>query len=198
MMSNQKPQPDFQKSVKERRIEFELNQQNSNEPQSAVQLQMKVDKMLSTPLQLTMEELADRAKAFEKFRKSYRKNEAMEDNRNLLKEKYARGKHLGQEVNVSRQNIKTYSGQIEEIRKQNAMRGLIDENGEIKKTAEEEDLQAKIQVQKREYQSQYNELKDLKTEIERIQNILERCREAMQKDFEEYIGLQKALMSSRV
>lgn len=53
-----------------------------------------------------MEELADRAKAFEKFRKSYRKNEAMEDNRNLLKDKYARGKYLGQEVNTSRQMIK--------------------------------------------------------------------------------------------
>jgi len=51
--------------------------------------------MLTEPVQLTMEELADRAKGFERFRKSYRKNEAMEDNRNLLKEKYARGKQLG-------------------------------------------------------------------------------------------------------
>jgi kinesin family protein 6/9 len=73
--------------------------------------------MLTAPVQLTMEELADRAIAFEKFRKSYRKNEAMEDNRNLLKEKYARGKHLGQDVNISRNSIKKYSGQIEEIRK---------------------------------------------------------------------------------
>ena len=80
---------------------------------------------------LTMEDLADRAKAFEKFRKSYRKNEAMEDNRVLLKEKYSRGKHLGQQVNESRTLIKKYSSQIEEIRKQNAMRGLIDANGEI-------------------------------------------------------------------
>ena len=56
-----------------------------------------------------MEDLADRAQAFEKFRKSYRKNEAMEDNRNLLKDKYARGKHLGQEVNQSRTLIKKYS-----------------------------------------------------------------------------------------
>lgn len=31
------------------------------------------------------------------------------------------------------------------------MRGLIDENGEIQKTQEEEQLQAKIQVLKREY-----------------------------------------------
>jgi len=94
--------------------------------------------MLFEPVHLTMEDLADRAKAFEKFRKSYRKNEAMEDNRNLLKDKYARGKNLGAEVNNSRSLIKKYSSQIEEIRKQNAMRGLIDASGEIIKTPEEE------------------------------------------------------------
>ena len=85
-----------------------------------------------------MEDLADRAKAFDVFRKSYRKNEAMEDNRQLLKEKYGRGKQLGSEVNKSRQLIKQYTGDIEQIRKQNAMRGLVDENGEIMKTPEEE------------------------------------------------------------
>ena len=64
-----------------------------------------------------MEDLADRAKAFDMFRKSYRKNEAMEDNRELLKQKYARGKHLGQSVNQSRQMIKQYTNEIEQIRK---------------------------------------------------------------------------------
>lgn len=97
----------------------------------------RVNQMLTEPVQLTMEELADRAKGFEKFRKSYRKNEAMEDNRNLLKDKYKRGKELGQAVNTSRNLIKKYSSQIEEIRKQNAMRGLVDDNGEIIKTPEE-------------------------------------------------------------
>lgn len=70
----------------------------------------RVNAMLTEPIQLTMEELADRAKGFEKFRKSYRKNEAMEDNRNLLKEKYKRGKELGSDVNTSRNLIKKFSG----------------------------------------------------------------------------------------
>ena len=97
------------------------------------------------------------------FRKSYRKNEAMEDNRNLLKEKYQRGKDLGAQVNQSRNLIKQYTSEIEQIRKQNAMRGLVDQNtGEIIKTAEEDEYQSKITKLKREYQSQYNELKDLK------------------------------------
>lgn len=131
MMSAQKPNVDYSKSIKDRRIEFELNQQQSQHPTTQSALETKVNNMLTAPVHLTMDELADRAMAFEKFRKSYRKNEAMEDNRNLLKEKYARGKELGADVNASRQSIKRYSGQIEEIRKQNAMRGLIDENGEI-------------------------------------------------------------------
>jgi kinesin family protein 6/9 len=64
------------------------------------------------------------------------------------------------------------------------MRGLVDENGEIIKTEEEEKNQQQITEVKRKYQSQYNELKDLKSEIERIQALLERCREKLQKDFE--------------
>ena len=48
--------------------------------------------MVEGPIQCSMEDLADRTKAFDMFRKSYRKNEAMEENRALLKEKYARGK----------------------------------------------------------------------------------------------------------
>lgn len=70
-----------------------------------------------TPIQCTMEDLADRAKAFDMFRKSYRKNEAMEDNRRLLKEKYGRGKQLGADVNQSRSHIKNYTSQIEQTRK---------------------------------------------------------------------------------
>jgi len=88
----------------------------------------------------SLEDLADRTKAFELFRKSYRKNEAMEDNRNILKEKYARGKALGQSVNDIRNQIKDLTNQIEQIRKQNALRGLVDENGEVIRTPEENQL----------------------------------------------------------
>lgn len=97
--------------------------------------------MVTGPVKVTIEDLADRAKSFEMFRKSYRKNEAMEENRNLLKEKYARGKHLGTSVNNTRNAIKDLTNNIEQIRKQNAMRGMVDDNGEILSTPEEETLQ---------------------------------------------------------
>ena len=53
------------------------------------------------------------------------------------------------------------------------MRGQVDSNGEIIQTAEELNLQSKISVLKKSYQDQYQELKELKSEIERITNLLD-------------------------
>ena len=64
---------------------------------------------------------------------------------------------------------------------------MVDENGEIVRTDEEDGLQGQINKLKHNYQREYNELKDLKMEIERIQNLLERCRVRMQKDFEQWL-----------
>ena len=96
--------------------------------------------MVEGPIQCSMEDLADRTKAFDMFRKSYRKNEAMEENRALLKEKYGRGKQLGTNVNQTRTQIKDLTNQIEQIRKQNALRGMVDDNGELVRTDEEDQL----------------------------------------------------------
>jgi hypothetical protein len=41
----------------------------------------EANSLLTAPIHVTAEDLADRAKSFEMFRKSYRKNEAMEENR---------------------------------------------------------------------------------------------------------------------
>lgn len=105
------------KSIKEKRIEFELNQSNIQQNKGFSQEVAEVEKMVYQPVQCSIEDLADRAKAFDMFRKSYRKNEAMEENRQLLKEKYAKGKQLGQDVNQSRQTIKSLTAEIEQIRK---------------------------------------------------------------------------------
>ena len=97
-----------------------------------------IDKnQFTTPVQLTAEEITDRAKAWEKFRKSYRKNEAMNENRELLKEKFSLGKRLGVEVNETRTVIKSLTNKIEQIRRENAQRGLVDDKGDILKTEEE-------------------------------------------------------------
>ena len=64
---------------------------------------------------------------------------------------------------------------------------MVDDNGELVRTEEEDQIQSQINRYKQTYQAEYTELKDLKTEIERIQNLLERCRVRMQKDFEQWL-----------
>lgn len=54
----------------------------------------------------------DRANAFELFRKSYRKNELMEENKLILKEKYDLGKKLGQEVGDIRLKINKLKNEV--------------------------------------------------------------------------------------
>ena len=173
-------------------MDFELNQQAAAAQRAKMEggfdrAFKEAQALVDGPIQCSLEDLADRAKAFDMFRKSYRKNEAMEENRALLKEKYGRGKQLGASVNQTRTQIKDLTNQIEQIRKQNALRGMVDDNGELVRTEEEDQIQSMINRYKQTYQAEYTELKDLKTEIERIQNLLERCRVRMQKDFEQWL-----------
>ena len=60
--------------------------------------------------------LADRNKAFEIFRKSYRKSEVIEENKLLLKEKFQEAKGLGRVVNECKQKISGYKAAIEKRR----------------------------------------------------------------------------------
>ena len=95
------------RSIKEKRMDFELNQQAAAAQRANMEggfdrAFREAQALVDGPIQCSLEDLADRAKAFDMFRKSYRKNEAMEENRALLKEKYGRGKQLGANVNQTR------------------------------------------------------------------------------------------------
>ena len=145
--------------------------------------------LLTGPINLKPEDLMDRTKSFEMFRKSYRKNEAMEENKTLLKERFAAGKQLGQDVNIIRGEMTKLTNKLENLRKDNALRGMVDKNGEIIKTPEEDQLQNEINKAKELYRKKYEELKDLKADIERIQTLLERSKDKMQKDFEQWFSV---------
>jgi hypothetical protein len=48
--------------------------------------------MLIKPVELSSEQMLDHAKAFDEFRKAYRKHEAMKKNRTIINEKKAQGR----------------------------------------------------------------------------------------------------------
>jgi kinesin family member 6/9 len=114
----------------------------------------------SLSIAVSQEDLADRAKAFDIFRKSYRKNEAMEENKDLLKDKYKQGKELGMAINSKINRIKELTNKLEQIRKENALKGLIDSANNVIQTEEMSGIQDEIIKLKLEKHNETNQLKE--------------------------------------
>lgn len=133
--------------------------------------------------------LMDRNRAFEEFRKSYRKNETIEENKQELQQKYAQAKALGEEVNRSRDQINSYKALIEQRRVERSMRTLVNKDGEPAVDAEEDRLKALIDKEKQKYKANFATLRDLKAEIESLQRLLQRSHQKLTTDFEQYYGI---------
>ena len=147
--------------------------------------------------------LADRNKAFELFRKSYRKSEAIEENKILLKEKFQEAKSLGRVVSECKQSISGYKASIEKRRMERAVQEMTDGGGEGQDQDPEEDLlKSKIEREKARYKEGFGKLRGLKREIEHIQKILENSRNKLQSDFEHWLSVmvrqQQGLIRSPV
>lgn len=137
--------------------------------------------------------LADRGKAFDLFRRSYRKNEVIEENKALLKEKYAAAKTLGKQVTDNKQRISELKAAIEHRRVQRSMAGLADPAAAAQAAqqpdAVEESAKAQIEQEKVAYKEAFARLRELKQEIEHLQMLLEQSRSKLQKDFEQWMTL---------
>ena len=68
--------------------------------------------LATAPTNIKPEDLLDRTKAFEMFRKSYRKNQAMDENKELYKEKVQHAKGLAMDVNNTRNHIKGLTNKV--------------------------------------------------------------------------------------
>ncbi|KAG6579971.1 kinesin-like protein KIF6 [Phytophthora cinnamomi] len=145
--------------------------------------------------------LEDPAKAFEAFKAQYPKNDAIRDNKIALKRKYDAAKALASEVNEARNQIKALTQKIEKLRKQQAIadEGLLDAgseggdgeaasvaaaNARAEMEAAEQKLKKQIDGHKIAYKKGFNELSELKKEIQHIQKMLEMGRIKLQKDFD--------------
>lgn len=132
--------------------------------------------------------LADRTKAFEVFRKSYRRNQAIDENKAVLRTKYAEAKSLGEAVNGSRTKINAAKSQIEAIRKQQAARGVAQgEGASLEVSPQEQSAREEIEREKVQYKQKYHRLRELKSEIDHLHKLLEQSRLKMQTDFEAWM-----------
>ncbi|KAL1525694.1 hypothetical protein AB1Y20_020543 [Prymnesium parvum] len=136
------------------------------------------------------EALLERNAAFEAFRRSYRKNEVIEDNKLLLKQKYEEAKKLGESVNRSRSAINSLKGKIESVRQKQAASSVA--GGDDGASAAEEDaLREQMEIEKRSYKEGFAKLKEHKAEIEHLQHLLEQSRRRLQQDFENWFAKQR-------
>lgn len=116
--------------------------------------------------------------------------QVIEENKALLKEKYAEAKALGAAVNSSRARINKLKSHIEQIRVERAMQGLTaDGSAEGEEDPEEARNKDAIEKEKLAYKTAFTRLKELKTEIEHLQLMLEQSRKRLQHDFEAWFGV---------
>jgi kinesin family protein 6/9 len=152
----------------------------------------------STNIEITTEELKDRNKAFDIFRRSYRKNEAMNENKLIYKEKVENAKALTVTINNSRQKIQNITNEIEMLRKENAVQGLVDKNNVPLEHPKEEPLRVELEQLKTVYKKGVIELKDIKTEIERLQKLMQNMNQTLQRDFESWLEVMMKQSKSSV
>ncbi|KAI1895160.1 hypothetical protein AGOR_G00103440 [Albula goreensis] len=128
-----------------------------------------------------------RQETFEIYRKEHEDSLVIEDNKILLKQRYAEAKALGEQVNEARSKVNFLKRQLEQRRMQTAAHGVTEGIAELMKPDPvEERLCEQIEQEKTSYKNTFGRLKALKTEIEHLQLLLERSKVKLQRDFQEW------------
>ncbi|NXN22689.1 KIF6 protein, partial [Nycticryphes semicollaris] len=135
--------------------------------------------------------------AFEFYKKEHADSITIEDNKQLLKQRFAEAKCLGEKLNEVRNKINHLKGKIMKRHIQRAALAVSSSSEEINMLDPvEEKLRKQIEEEKNSYKTMFNRLKGLKVEIEHLQLLMEKVKMKLQKDFEvwwseEAINLQQ-------
>ena len=133
--------------------------------------------------------MLDQAQAFEQFRRSYRRHQAMQKNMTLLQQKMSKGKELGKVMNEIRSKIQSNKQRLQNIKRQNAVNNLIE--GKEKQDPRQQKLQNDIMSLKEQSKPLANELKSLKNDIESIQLLQKKHMQQLKKDFAKWYMLKQ-------
>ncbi|XP_075605135.1 kinesin-like protein KIF6 isoform X1 [Balearica regulorum gibbericeps] len=123
--------------------------------------------------------------AFEVFKRDHADSITIEDNKQLLKQRFAEAKCLGEKLNEVRNNINRLKGEITQRHIQRAALAVSSPSEELNTLDPvEEKLRTQIEEEKKSYKTMFNRLKGLKIEIEHLQLLMEKVKMKLQKDFE--------------
>ncbi|XP_014806055.1 PREDICTED: kinesin-like protein KIF6 isoform X2 [Calidris pugnax] len=135
--------------------------------------------------------------AFEVFKQEHADSITIEDNKQLLKQRFAEAKYLGEKLNEVRNKINHLKGEITQRHIQRAALAVSSPSEELNMLDPvEEKLRKQIEEEKKSYKTMFNRLRGLKVEIEHLQLLMEKVKMKLRKDFEvwwseEAINLQE-------
>lgn len=143
--------------------------------------------------------LLDKEKALEVFRQTvYKPPQAFEENKGLLKEKISQAKILGDEANQVRAGINSAKTRLEKLRTERAMTAAGYDDTPLEDGPEELAEVQQIERLKAIYRDRTASLRQVKSDVEGIQRLLEQNKVRMQREFETWFsGLRsRASLSS--
>ncbi|KAJ3222748.1 Kinesin- protein 6 [Clydaea vesicula] len=114
---------------------------------------------------------ADKAKAFEIFKSGYPAGSWIDGQKLLLKQKYVEAKSLGEKANAMRNEIKILKGKL-----------AVEESNEEEKEVFKDQMTSVVS----KYKISYQQLKDMKIEIEHLHHLLDQARLRLTRDFEHW------------
>ncbi|XP_047249007.1 kinesin-like protein KIF6 isoform X3 [Girardinichthys multiradiatus] len=126
--------------------------------------------------------------AFEIFIRDHEEHRTIEENKNILKERSAEARRLGEQLNEARNRITELKKQLEMRRRQRAAHVVAENHAQDEEEFDpmEANLCKQIKQEKVTYKNTIDCLKALRTEIEHLQLLLERVKVKIQKDFQKW------------
>nr|XP_028580239.1 kinesin-like protein KIF6 isoform X1 [Podarcis muralis] len=125
-----------------------------------------------------------RKEAFEIFKRDYADSITIEDNKQLLKQRFAEAKSLGEKVNEIRNKINHLKEEITQRHMQKAAQAVVSPRQMNEPDPIEETLRTQMEREKKSYKTMFTHLKGMKIEIEHLQLLMEKAKVKLQKDFE--------------
>ncbi|KAL1771790.1 kinesin KIF6 isoform X1 [Sigmodon hispidus] len=126
-----------------------------------------------------------RQEAFEIFKRDHADNVTIDDNKQILKQRFSEAKALGESINETRSKIGQLKDAITQRHLQQVALG-ISENMVTPSMPdlEEEKLRSQLEEEKSRYKATFVRLKALKVEIEHLQLLMDKAKVKLQKEFE--------------
>ncbi|XP_048205160.1 kinesin-like protein KIF6 [Perognathus longimembris pacificus] len=128
-----------------------------------------------------------RQEAFEIFKRDHADSITIDDNKQILKQRFSEAKALGESINEARSKIGRLKEEITQRQKQQVALGISESAGLSQPPGpdlQEEKLRSQLEEEKRRYKTTFTRLKALKVEIEHLQLLMDRAKVKLQKEFE--------------